>query len=166
MPDFDPLNPLMSFLLGYDSDVVRDVLYRTGVPANFELNERERFSYRIRSSAYDQRFRRAYNELDDNQKYRASYIIAERLVAIDVGNQDRLNGSLNNIGCRIEDGKLMAELPEVRELFFPPGSQYDAYSGIKSIIDLAQDSIMVVDNYVDPTLFTMLAMLDKKNVKT
>src|SRR5438105_2689906 len=97
MPDFDPLHPLMSFLLGYDSDVVRDVLYRTGVP---------------------------------------------------------------------EDGKLMAELPEVRELFFPPGSQYDAYSGIKSIIDLAQDSIMVVDNYVDPTLFTMLAMLDKKNVQT
>jgi len=48
MPDFDPLNPLMSFLLGYDSDVVRDVLYRTGVPANFELNERERFSHRIR----------------------------------------------------------------------------------------------------------------------
>ena len=98
---------------------------------NFELNERERFSHRTRSSAYDQRFRRAYNELDDNQKYRASYIIAERLVAIDVGNQDRLNGSLNNIGWRIEDGKLMAELPEVRELFFPPGSQYDAYSGIK-----------------------------------
>ena len=102
MPDFDPLNPLMSFLLGYDSDVVRDVLYRTGVPANFELNERERFSHRTRSSAYDQRFRRAYNELDDNQKYRASYIIAERLVAIDVGNQDRLNGSLNNIGWRID----------------------------------------------------------------
>jgi len=57
-------------------------------------------------------------------------------------------------------------LPEVRELFFPPGSQYDAYSGIKIIIDLAQNSIMVVDNYVDPTLFTMLAMLDKKNVTT
>ena len=63
--DFDPLNPLMSFLLDYDSDVVRDVLYRTGVPANFELNERERFSHRTRSSAYDQRFRRAYNELDE-----------------------------------------------------------------------------------------------------
>ena len=31
---------------------------------NFELNERERFSHRTRSSAYDQRFRRAYNELD------------------------------------------------------------------------------------------------------
>ena len=78
----------MSFLLGYDSDVVRDVLYRTGVPANFELNERERFSHRIRSSAYDQRFRRAYNELDDNQKYRASYIIAERLVAIGASIKD------------------------------------------------------------------------------
>jgi hypothetical protein len=51
------------------------------------LNEKENYSHSTRSRAYDQRFRQAYEELNDNDKYRAAYIMAEQLVARDAANR-------------------------------------------------------------------------------
>jgi hypothetical protein len=43
-----------------------------------------------------------------------------------------------------------------REVVFPRGSQYDAYKQLSQILESANSSITIVDNYVDRTLLDML----------
>jgi len=44
----------------------------------------------------------------------------------------------------------------VTELFLPPGSQHDAYRFIREIISQAGQEILIADNFVDSTIFTLL----------
>jgi hypothetical protein len=43
-----------------------------------------------------------------------------------------------------------------REVVFPRGSQYEAYKQLSQILESANSSITIVDNYVDRTLLDML----------
>jgi hypothetical protein len=58
------------------------------------------------------------------------------------------------------------ELAEVRadtavsELFLPPGSQHDAYQEIRQIVSGARSELIVVDNYLDSSIFSLLANLN------
>jgi sugar-specific transcriptional regulator TrmB len=59
----------------------------------------------------------------------------------------------------LRNEKDLAEAQEdtsVTELFRPPGSQHDAYSFIRQIISEAAREILIADNYVDSTIFTLL----------
>jgi hypothetical protein len=44
----------------------------------------------------------------------------------------------------------------ILEIFLPPGTQHDAYQEIRQIISSAKQELVVVDNYVDTTLFALL----------
>lgn len=46
---------------------------------------------------------------------------------------------------------------KITEIFLPPGSQHDAYQQIRQIISDAGQELIIVDNYVDTTLFSLLA---------
>jgi hypothetical protein len=50
-------------------------------------------------------------------------------------------------------------LDDPNQIFLPAGSQHDAYIEIKRIVGLAKTDIVVVDNYVDGTLWTLLKNL-------
>jgi hypothetical protein len=45
----------------------------------------------------------------------------------------------------------------ISEVFLPSGSQHDAYQQIRQIVAGAKRDIVIVDNYVDGTLFALLA---------
>jgi hypothetical protein len=42
------------------------------------------------------------------------------------------------------------------QVFFPAGSQHDAYVELRKIVQLATREILIVDNYVDQTLWQLL----------
>ncbi len=44
----------------------------------------------------------------------------------------------------------------ITELFLPAGSQHDAYSHIRNIVSSAKLELLIVDNYVDTSLFQLL----------
>lgn len=46
-------------------------------------------------------------------------------------------------------------------LFFEKGRQFDAYNSIKSILLSAKKEILIVDNYIDSSLFLMLGEVDE-----
>lgn len=48
----------------------------------------------------------------------------------------------------------------VSELFLPPGSQHDAYQQIRHIVSGARSELIVVDNYLDSSIFSLLANLN------
>jgi len=55
--------------------------------------------------------------------------------------------------------QLTWNLPESNEAFHPKGSQHDAYIEIRALIQTAKKELMVVDEYVDGTLWTLLKNL-------
>jgi len=46
---------------------------------------------------------------------------------------------------------------DLTELFLPSGSQHDAYQEIRRIVSAATKELIIVDNYVNTTLFKLLA---------
>ena len=53
--------------------------------------------------------------------------------------------------------QLRWQLPEPTEAFHPAGSQHDAYVQIRGIIQTAKSELMIVDTYVDGTLWSLLS---------
>jgi hypothetical protein len=54
------------------------------------------------------------------------------------------------------DNDTISPLENSREVFFPKGSQHDAYTTIREILISANESIMIVDSYVDGSIFKTL----------
>lgn len=52
--------------------------------------------------------------------------------------------------------QLRWELPDPQQVFLPAGSQHDAYVQIRAIIQKATSEILIVDSWVDETLWPLL----------
>ena len=151
--DLDPWRVVLHYLFSIDSREVPRVLDRAGLAVDWNLSEKEDYSTKTRLAAYRPRIVAAYEALNDDNKLRVAFIVAEALTGSIADDLDR---DLRNIGWKIESGRLMPSSTEVSELFFPTGSQHDAYVEIRRILRQAQKSIAVVDPYIDRTIFALL----------
>ena len=52
--------------------------------------------------------------------------------------------------------QLRWQLPDPSQVFLPAGSTHDAYVEIRKVIQVATSEIMLIDSYVDGTLWTLL----------
>jgi len=52
--------------------------------------------------------------------------------------------------------QLRWKLKDPNQVFFPAGSQHDAYLELRKVVQLATREILIVDNYVDHTLWQLL----------
>jgi hypothetical protein len=66
----------------------------------------------------------------------------------------QLNGMLSVLRSVVE--QLRWKLPDPQQVFMPPGSQHDAYVQIRSIIQQATTDLLVIDPWVDETLWPLL----------
>jgi len=130
------------------------ILDRAGLAVDWALTEKEAYSNNTRLASYRPRINAAYEALTDDNKLRAAYVVVSTFKDIGI---EELNRDLGQIGWKVESGRLVPESAEVSELFFPTGSQHDAYVEIRRIVQQAQSSISLVDPYVDGTIFTLLA---------
>lgn len=151
--DLDPWRVVLHHLFGIDSREIPRILDRAGLAVDWNLSEEEDYSTKTRLAAYRPRIVGAYEALTDDNKLRVAYIVVEALIGSAADDLDR---DLRHIGWKIESGRLMPSSAEVSELFFPTGSQHDAYVEIRRIVQQAQKSIAVVDPYVDGTIFVLL----------
>jgi len=55
--------------------------------------------------------------------------------------------------------QLRWKLKDPHQVFLPAGSQHDAYIELRKIVQLAANEILIVDNYVDHTLWQLLTNL-------
>ena len=69
------------------------------------------------------------------------------------------------IGWKIENEKLFPEKREIRELFLPANSEHDAYKEIRGIIQNTQNSIKIIDPYIDSSIFTILNTILSNQLK-
>ena len=120
----------------------------------WRLTEREDYSHKYRKAAYRPRINTAYEALNGVDQLRVAFIVCDELVRR--GMADKLDAGLRWIGWRIDKGGLVTANETVRELFFPQGSQHDAYVHIREIIRHACRSVRIIDPYLDGTVFTIL----------
>jgi hypothetical protein len=110
----------------------------------------------MRWHAYRPRIDSAYDALaSEGDRLRVAFFVAKELA--NRGLADELNKCLQKIGWQMQGDRLIPATADVHQLFFPPQSQHDAYIEIRSILQKATKSIMIVDPYVDQSVFPLLS---------
>src|SRR5258708_2444809 len=64
--------------------------------------------------------------------------------------------AFQKIGWGVQEDRLVALDPEIREMFFPRNSQWDAFVAIRKVIDKAKREVTLVDPYCDGAFFGVL----------
>lgn len=154
--ELDPWRVILSHLFFMHSYDIPQICDRAGLSVDWALTEKEAYSEKTRLAAYRKRINAAYDVLSDENKLRAAYIVVTTLEDLGIEELNHaLRHDLGQIGWRIESGRLAPAAAGVSELFFPTGSQHDAYVEIRRIVQKAQNKICVVDPYVDSTIFLL-----------
>ena len=153
----DELSPwpvILASLFELDSYEIPGIIDSSGMTVDWRLTERQNYSHKYRKAAYRPRINRTYETLSADDRLRVAFIVARELVSR--GLAHKLNTNLQRIGWRIVADALAPTTAAVRELFFPPGTQHDAYVQIRRIVHQARRSIRIVDPYLDGTVFAIL----------
>lgn len=152
--ELHPWRVLRSVVLELNSYEVPKVIDRAGIAVDWTLTAQKDYSDRMRIAAYRPRIDAALDELNDEASLRAAFVVTEELVKR--GHAEHLASALRAIGWRLDEGRLLPDSTEVKELFFPKLSQHDAYFEIRAVLQMSTKSITVVDPYVDPSVLKLL----------
>ena len=152
--ELDPWRVILACLFEIDSYEIPGIIDTSGMAVDWRLTEQEDYSHKYRKAAYRPRINRAYDALSGDDRLRVAFTVSDELASR--GLVDKLNADLQRIGWRIEGGALAPATETVRELFFPQGTQHDAYVRIREIIHRAKRSLRIIDPYLDGTVFTIL----------
>lgn len=164
--DLHPWRTISAVLFELDADVVIKLISLAGLKIDLNLTSEEAHSNNTRKRAYLPRVVAAYENLPDDKKLVVAWVVANELTRINKDFVERLNNALSYIGWKIESGRLIAVDIPTRELFLPKGSQHDAYIEIRNILQSATASLVIIDPWVDETIFRMLATLQAIQIKT
>lgn len=100
--------------------------------------------------------------LSPENKLRIAWIIATELMTRDEAIQETLTERLNPVGWKLSSSGLVPTDESVREVFFPTGSEHDAYVELRKILRSAKSSITIVDPYAGEVIFTLIGALEPK----
>jgi hypothetical protein len=158
--DLDPFRVVVSFCSQTNNaDLFLDVFIGAGLVFDASLVGADNFSHGNRIRALRPRVLSAYDSLNSEAKLAVAnaaisrfIILTERLPAISV----QMVEALAKIGWAVRDKILVAAEPQIREIFFPKGSQWDAFVAIREFIDKAKASLLLIDPYCDREFFGLL----------
>ena len=150
----DPWRVILACLFKIDSFEIPGVIDASGLAVDWRLTGPEDYSDKYRKAAYRPRINKAYEALAKDDRLRVAFVVCEELAHREDAVQ--LDSGLQRIGWRIDGGTLVPANETVRELFFPQGSQHDAYVHIREIIRHATRSLRIIDPYLDGSVFEIL----------
>lgn len=156
-----PWGVISAILFDLDSDEVVEIISLAGLHVDWSLTSKESYSHGTRKRAYRPRVDQAFSKLNDSDKLRVSWVISSELVRRHPNKETELRGRLSAINWMLDAGVIRPASGEVAELFFPQGSEHDAYVRLREIIQSAQKSITVVDPYLDSSILTLLGTSGK-----
>lgn len=160
--ELDPWRVICGHLFELDSYYIPEIIDTTGMAVDWTLTEREDWSHKYRKATYRSRINAAYESLSDQDRLRVAHIVAAELS--DRGHGDAITATLEKIGWRIEQGRLIPTRSDVKELFFPKDTQHDAYVEIRKLFQKAIGSITVVDPYLDSSVLIVLSTISTSSL--
>lgn len=169
MNKYDPWGPISATLFStVDSDLVQRIIDFTGVVLPWPaLDDRTGYSHGTRLRAFRPVILEAYVALSNEEKGRFAQTVAKRLLESRIKDnlKREMLESLEDIGWTITDDGLLTTVDAIlSEQFFPPGSPFDAYVAIRSILEHATRHVLVVDAYMGSTIFVTLRAVSRPNV--
>jgi len=168
LPDKDDLHPwpiILSMLQELSSDEMSKTISSSGLQVNWNLTKEQSYSHTTRKRAYLPQIQSAYDELSDEKKLSAAWIVAEEIRRINEPLVSRINSKLSFIGWEIGKNGLTTHDVQIKEIFFPTGKQYDAYVEIRNIIQQANNSIFIIDPYIDNMVFQLISSNSSHHLK-
>lgn len=134
-----------------NSDVIRAAANVAGLIFDSSLSEKDTYSHTTRIRALVPRILKAYDALDEQDQ-----LSVARTVLVSA-NDEEIAVTLEKLGWSIQNGDLAVKTPEVREVFFPKGSPWDAHVVLQGLFAEATRELTIVDAYADTTIFQMLS---------
>jgi len=156
--ELDPFRVILGVVAARkSSDLFLDVAHASGLRFDAALSSGDAYSHTTRLRALIPRVISAYDELTEpaNQLGAANALIAairkREDLLIEIGD------ALRRVGWDIRDEELVVADPDIREMFFPKGSRWDAYVVLRDLFAEASNELVIVDGYCDNTVFELLA---------
>lgn len=98
----------------------------------------------------------AYDELGPSEQLLASRAALKGIGPVHWETRKRAELQLGLIGWQVLDDGLVVASLDVREMFFPPGSPWDALVVLRGVFAEAKQTLTIVDAYASGTIFPML----------
>ena len=160
-----PLPVLLSVLFEQSGDDVVSVMDLCGLEIDWAISSKEGFSDKTRKRAYRQKIAAALSGLPDEEKLRVSWIIAMELVTRVGDASGELSKRLSSIGWALSDSGLVPADGNLKEVFFPEGSEHDAYVELRRVLQATSSAIDIVDPYLGESIFTLLSSCPAQRIQ-
>lgn len=155
--DFDPFRVIVSFASETNcADLFIETFMGIGLPFDVIATGKDDYSHALRIRAFRARVLAVYDGLSAEARLAAANAAVGRFFSRSLQSRGELLATLRKIGWGLQDDRLVALDAQVREMFFPRDSQWDAFVAIREVIDKAQSELMLVDPYCDRTFFGIL----------
>jgi hypothetical protein len=166
--NLDPFRALVGVVeKSRDSDLLIRLMNTAGIRFELSLSDPQNISHKTRIRAFLPRIFNAYDSLDDQSKLSAAQALLAGLRQENEAVYTQASETLQIIGWEVRDGELLAITPDLREMFFPKGSPWDAFVVLRAVFAEAQAELLIVDGYCDSTVFQLLSqgILTSFNIK-
>jgi hypothetical protein len=156
--DLDPFRVIVGVLVNRaDSDLFVGVSTATGLRFDLRMSDEQAATHKTRIRALLPRILNAYDAMDDQARLTAARVALANFAPSYWETKDRAIAALSAAGWQLRGEDLVVSSPDVREMFFPKGSPWDAHVVLRDVLGEAKATLTVVDAYADGTLFQMLA---------
>jgi hypothetical protein len=156
--DLDPFRVIAGVLANRgDSDLLVSVATAAGLTFALAMSEQQAATHKTRIRALLPKIFAAYDALDDQARLTVAKIALANFGAAHWETRARAGAALLGAGWEVRGEELVVVSPDVREMFFPAGSPWDAHVALRDLFGEAQHTLTIIDAYADGTLFKMLA---------
>lgn len=143
--NLDPFRVIIGVVVDQaNSDLLVSLASAAGLRFDAVLSRAEQYSHKTRVRALAPRTIAAYDRLDERAALGAANALVAALVRSG-GPVDAVNDALRRVGWDLKDGKLVVVDPDLREMFFPTNSRWDAYIVLRDLFAEAHTELIVVD---------------------
>jgi hypothetical protein len=153
----DPFRIMLGGIVAkQDSDLLVELISATGLYFDQSLTKQQAYSHKTRTRELQGRIFAAYDRLAETDALMVANALAIGLQTIPDLLQST-SDKLRHARWVIQDDGLVVSDPDLREMFFPKGSQWDAFVIIRDIFDQAKTTLRLVDAYCDKKVFDYLS---------
>lgn len=103
-------------------------------------------------------------DLSDEEALNSIFLLFKNIIEKKFSTEEEINGRLNSIGWKISEKSLIPDAIDVIELFFEKNLLHTAYTKIRDIIKTAKKEILIVDPYIDTTIFEIFKTLENHHI--
>lgn len=155
--DFNPWPVVRSLLYErFGSDDLMQIIDSTGLDVDWSLTDAQAYSHTTRIRAFRPRVDETVRRLPAARQLAVASAIAVDMIRRHPELAPDLATRLEQIGWTLGGSGLTSGDLDLREKFFPSGSDHDAYVAIREILHRAKARITIIDPYAGSEIFALL----------